>query len=50
MIGNDRTWVYFQEWWQEVYSLKDETDITTSSLEFDINLQTEDDAVYDTSV
>ena len=42
--------MYFQEWWQEAYDLKKETDIIAGSLGFGSNLKVEDEAAYDGSV
>ena len=50
VTGNGRTWVYFQEWWQEAYNLKEETDTSATSLGFGANLQVENDTAYDASV
>ena len=39
---NDRTWVYFQEWWQEAYDLEEETDTVSEYLGYDTNIQVKD--------
>ena len=47
---NAKTWMYFQDWWQQAYNLKEETNITATDINYGANMETyNDDDTVDTS-
>ena len=48
--ANKKTWVNFQDWWQQAYNLKEETNITAKDLEYGAKGIADDEATLDGSL